>query len=29
MVEWLQWNINIFDVGFEIVYSLNDHYFVT
>jgi hypothetical protein len=29
MVEWLHWNINKFCVGFETVYSMNDHHFVT
>ena len=29
MIEWFQWNINKFCVGFEMVYSMNDHHFVT
>lgn len=29
VLSWLRWNINKFYVGFEMVYSLNDHYFVT
>jgi hypothetical protein len=29
MVEWLQWNINKFCMGFKTIYSMNDHNFVT
>jgi hypothetical protein len=25
-LEWLEWNINKFCVGFETVYSMNDHH---
>ncbi|KAL4767181.1 hypothetical protein BDW60DRAFT_200641 [Aspergillus nidulans var. acristatus] len=27
LVDWLRWNINKFCMGFEMVYSLKDHYF--
>lgn len=29
LLKWLRWNINKFCVEFEMVYSLNDHHFVT
>ncbi|KAF9890022.1 hypothetical protein FE257_006702 [Aspergillus nanangensis] len=29
LLQWFQWNINKFCVGFEMVYSLNDRHFVT
>ncbi|KAI1671853.1 hypothetical protein L13192_02712 [Pyrenophora tritici-repentis] len=29
VLNWLRWNINKFCVGFEMVYSLNNHHFVT
>ncbi|KAL4755616.1 uncharacterized protein BDW70DRAFT_165305 [Aspergillus foveolatus] len=29
LVDWLRWNINKFCVGFEMVYSLKDHHFIT
>lgn len=29
LFKWLRWNINKFCVGFEMIYSLNDYYFVT
>ena len=29
ILSWLRWNINKFCVGFEMMYSFNDHHFVT
>jgi hypothetical protein len=29
LLEWLRWNINKFYGGFDMVYSINDHHFVT
>jgi hypothetical protein len=29
LLKWLRWNINKFCVRFKMVYSINDHHFVT